>query len=774
VPAWCPADLVPGLYFTGLAAALGVALRRFWEPPPARLWVAAALLIGALCGASLFAGAVLLPLDSLRAEVPFRGLAPATPHANPLQGDLLLLVAPALARVGADLGDGRWPLWNPAAGAGMPLLADPQSQALQPLALLAQPLGPLAGAGFLAALRLLLALVFFCLLLRRQGLASGAALCGALGYGLGGFLLLWLGWPLANAAAWLPVLLYALQRTGDRDLRRDVGLAAMAFAGLLLAGQPDGVVYGLLVAVAFGAALHRAQPPGQRRRFAARAATALLLGALAAAPALLPAALYLPQTLRAARLEERSQTADAGPRRAPIDLGAASRRGVEAVLPLAAPNAFGNGRYGDPSGVVYWGRRNTNEDASGFAGTLLLLATALGLVAPRAARRPHERWLAGALLLGLVALAEPPGVSWLVERFAPFGHLQRLNLVVNLALAYLGACELDRRFRGAGGRRALLALAAVLALVLLWGYLTQSPAGHPQALWPLRRGWLAMQAKILLLAVALLAGAPRARWAPAAAALLVGAELVAAHAPAWPAAPKRLALPETAPTGFLRREAGDARIAGLGGALPANLAGLLGLADARVYSPVAPAAYVGLTAPLREPGAAGAERFAAPGHPLYARLGVRYLLAEPGTAAPPPLGLVLRDPAGWVFEDPRALPLLHLASGGALKTVRREAARLAAGLELAEPGLLATSVYQDGGWRVLVDRSPVETRAVDGPLLGAPLPEGGRSLELLYRPPGFLLGMLLAALGGAAALAVWRPPPRAAAGPHRPPGRLPA
>jgi hypothetical protein len=772
VPAWCPADLVSGLYFTGLAAALGVALRRFWEPPPARLWVAAALSIGALCGSSLFAGAVLLPLDSLRAEVPFRGLAPATPHANPLQGDLLLLVTPALARVGGDLGGGRWPLWNPSAGAGMPLLADPQSQALQPLALLAQPLGPLAGAGFLAALRLLLALVFSCLLLRRQGLGPGAALCGAVGYGLGGFLLLWLGWPLANAGAWLPVLLYALQRTADRGLRRDVALASVALAGLLLAGQPDGVLYGLLVAAAFAVALRRAQRPGQRRGFAARAATALVLGALAAAPALLPAALYLPQSLRAARLEERARLAEAGVRRTPSDLRSASRRGVEAWLPLAAPNALGNGRYGDPSGVVYWGRHNTNEDASGFAGTLLLLAAALGLAATRAARRPHERWLAGALLLCLVALAEPPGVSWLVERFAPFGHLQRLNLVVNFALAYLGACELDRRFRGGGGRRALLAVAAVLAVVLLWAYLTQAPADHPEALWPLRRGWLAFQGKILLLAVALLAGVPRARWAPAAAALLIGAELVAAHAPAWPPASKRLALPETPPTEFLRREAGDWRIAGLGGALPPNLGGLLGLADARVYNPVAPAAYIALTAPLREPGGAEAERFVAPGHPLYARLGVRFLLAAPGTLAPPPLELVLRDEAGWVFEEPRALPLLHLARAGGLETVRREPARLSAGLELAEPGLLATGVYQDGGWRVLVDRAPVETRTVEGPLLGAPLPAAGRLLELLYRPAGFLVGILLAALGGAGALASWTPLPRRPAGPAHPPARL--
>jgi len=374
VPDWCPSDLLPGLYFAVLAAAFWAALRRLWEAPPARLGVAAALTIALLCGPALVGGAVLLPLDSLRGEVPFRGLEPAIPHANPLQGDLLLLVTPALARVYADLGGGRWPLWNPHAGAGMPLLADPQAQALQPLALLALPLGPLAAAGFLAALRLLLALVFFCLLLRRQGLGEGAALCGALGYGLGGFLLLWLGWPLANAAAWLPVLLYGLERCRDRGWRRDRALTATAAAGLLLAGQPDGVLYGLMLAGGFGAALFRASPPRERRRFAAHALGALLLAALAAAPALLPAALYLPKTLRASRLDERAQLPDTT---GPVGLRAAVTRAVQSWLPLAAPNAFGNGRYGDPSGAVYWGRRNTNEDASGFAGTLLLVGGGL-------------------------------------------------------------------------------------------------------------------------------------------------------------------------------------------------------------------------------------------------------------------------------------------------------------------------------------------------------------------------------------------------------------
>ena len=171
---------------------------------PAPVWGAFALALALLFGPALAGGKLLLPLDNLRGHVPFQGLAPTDPHGNPLQGDLITLVTPSLAEVRRAYGEGRWPLWNARGGAGMPLLADPQAQALQPLALLAFPLPLLRAAAVTAALRVLLALVFTFLLLRRQEIQTGAALAGAFAYGLGGFLLLWVGWPLANAAAWLP------------------------------------------------------------------------------------------------------------------------------------------------------------------------------------------------------------------------------------------------------------------------------------------------------------------------------------------------------------------------------------------------------------------------------------------------------------------------------------------------------------------------------------------------------------------------------------------
>src|SRR5436309_6779979 len=248
---WSPVDLLPGLWVGLLGALLASALRRWYDPLPARVLAVFALVILILFGAVLFGGGLLLPLDNLRGAVPFRHLPPSTPQGNPLQGDLLQLVTPSLAAVREAWSEGRWPLWNRRAGAGMPLLADPQAQSLQPLVLLGYPLPLLRAPGVVAALRVLLALVFGFLWMRRQGLGEVPALAGALAFGLGGFLLLWLGWPLANSAALLPLLLYGVARCDDPGRTRDAILLALGTLALLLGGHPETILYDLGVALAF-------------------------------------------------------------------------------------------------------------------------------------------------------------------------------------------------------------------------------------------------------------------------------------------------------------------------------------------------------------------------------------------------------------------------------------------------------------------------------------------------------------------------------------------
>ena len=96
---------------------------------------------------------------------------------------------------------------------------------------------------------------------------------------------------------------------------------------------------------------------------------------------------------------------------------------------------------------------------------------------------------------------------------------------------------------------------------------------------------------------------------------------------------------------------------------------------------------------------------------------------------------------------------------GGLEITALEPARITAVADLAGERLLATSIQQDGGWRLLIDGEPHPAILANGPLVAAWLPAGRHRLELLYRPESFRTGMLLAALSLSLLLA-WAGRPR--------------
>ena len=743
--AWSPVDLLPGLWIGILALLLRGALRRWYDRVPDRVLAAFGLTLVLLFGPVLFGGRFLLPFDNLRGHAPFRSLEPTEPHGNLLQGDLVELVSPSLATGRKVLDERRWPLWNPWIGAGMPLLADPQAQLFQPLQLLGYPLPWMRAAGVVAGLRVLCALVFTFLWMRRQGLGAGPATAGAFAYGLGGFVLLWVGWPLANSAALLPLVLYALALVHQRGERRDLLLLALGGFALLLGGHPETVLYGLGTAAAVLAVqtldTSDGAPRDLRLRRLRSALGALAIAGMVAAPVLLPTLEYLPHTLRADRLEDPP----------PAESGTLAVRWLQ----IAAPNAFGNSRF-----VDYWGLHNTNEDAAGFVGTATLLAALLALGARR--RFPLELLFLGVAALCLVLLGLPAGS-------------RRLLMPLALALAYLGACTLERlRQRALLRWPVLLAVAATLGAVIAWGIVAHPHPDDPERLAVLRFGWLHWQMRFLVLATLLLAFA-RGRWMPPAFAGLIAAELLLAHGPANPPMPARLALPVQPAVRFLQDNLGtwgeQGRMAALGRAFPPNLPLLWGLPDARIYNPMAPRAWVEHTAPVTTAWWGELPEWGKPRHPLYSRLGVRYILTEPGVVLRPPLRAVFADDTARIWELPSPRPLLFLApEGGArLEMPERETgapsepqwlratADLAGGIP--EERRLETAVFQDGHWRVLADGRLLPNVATEGPFVAARLPAGTRRVDVVYRPGSFLLGCLLAALGLALGAAAFIRPP---------------
>lgn len=770
---WSLPDLLPGLGIALLAAALGLALRRWFDPIPHRCWIAWAIALGILFGPALFGGRVLLSVGYLTQIAPFRLLwqEPGPPPGNLLQSDTMLQITPWLNQVRQAYAAGEWPLWNALAGAGEPLLGNPQTQAWQPLVWPSLIFPRAHGLVVTASLRVLVALVFFYLLLRRQGISEPPALAASLAFGLGGGLLLWLNWPMANSAALLPALFYGIVVVDERGAIQDRVLLALAVMALLCAGHPETIVHGAALATVF--ALARLS-----RQSVLRWVVCVAVGGALAAPALLPAAGYLPQSLRASMLAARQQRIAAGEPAATETAAPGSR-----LVPLLAPNAYGNSRFG-----AYWGESNSNEDAAGFPGTAAVLAAML-VLAPVGRRFPQERLMIGASAVVLLVLAQPPGLDRVLNaipvlRSSLTSH-HRLLLVLGFCLAYLAACTWERWSELP--RRRVLAAAAIAAVLVVWAY-----GAHPgPGLTGLRLASLAVQLGVLLLAVML-----RKPWGLAA---VVAAELLFFHQPANPSVSARFFYPETPPIRFVRERLDPwQRMAGLGPALRANLPSMYGLADPRSSNPAKPVAYLEATSRINMTPERATDGFGATADPLYQLLGVRYLMTPVDSAVPGPWALVLRDASGWVWERERALPRVFLphaalpcpagdawsqctepienfnreaavrparswaaaaprASGLVLLDLRSTWLRARAGL--AEPRLLASSIYQDGGWNVLRDgarQAPVEA---NGPFAAAWLPAGEARIDLLYRPPGFLAGMLLAAAALAAVAALWMAPP---------------
>jgi hypothetical protein len=781
---------LPGLYLALLSFLFALALRRWWDPVPVRVWGVFGVIAVILFGPALFLGRVLLPADILPWVRPLEEMrAPA--EGNTLQLDLVTQIVPLQTEVRRALGAGTWPAWNPDVGAGMPLLADPQSQAFQPLVLAGLVLPLWQAAGVTAGLKVLISLVFFFLLMRRQGLSEGAALFGSLAYGLGGFVMLWLNWPLATPAALLPLVLYALAMTDDRGARRDFGLLVAALCTLLVAGHPETVLHVVIAGGLFAVSRLLQRRRGERIPLFTRWALAGVISLGLAAPALVPAARYVPQSLRHFQVEKRNEDLrDRGPLpwwRTPDErqcsLVSLWRRSVG----VFAPNALGDNRFGS-----YWGEGNTNEDAAGFVGGAALLAALLAFV-PARRRFPAERLFLGTALVSVAVAIGLPGLPWLLSVLPVLnqsvsGH-RRLLMMLAFSLSYVGACTVERWRTGEGApRRWTIAGGGVLLLGLVaWSYRGSPPPAAVEDIESLRSFWFGLQVAAVAVAGIVLMLKVRP-WRLGVLLGLVAAELLAIHGPANPSLPRRDFYPVTPAVAFLQKHAEGARIAGLEEQLLPNSASVYGLADLRISNPMKPQLYVDTIAPVSLSPYTTEHTLAFEEHPIYQLLGVRWIVAPHHFRAVHGLRQVFHDSTARVFERKRFLPILFLPESAeapgalpwtdwiaknqhfevralvlpvpgqpaawsasrpddsSLEILRQMPARFSVRVELVENRLLATSIYQDQGWHLLMDGRPHSTLVANGPFLAAWLPAGTHRLEAIYRAPGLIPGLMLAAL----------------------------
>ena len=189
--------------------------------------------------------------------------------------------------------EGRLPLWNPRIFLGTPFLAKLTSAVFYPPNLLPALL-PLPFAWALAfVLRTSLSFLFSALLARELGASRSGQLLAGLVFSLGGFAVVWQGWPQSDVAAWLPACVLAFERLAKRPGPLRAAFAALALAMAFLAGHPETFLYvsGTTAAwVAFRLALppERENGPATRRAAAAWSAAALLAVPALVAVQLLP------------------------------------------------------------------------------------------------------------------------------------------------------------------------------------------------------------------------------------------------------------------------------------------------------------------------------------------------------------------------------------------------------------------------------------------------------------------------------------------------------
>jgi len=764
----------PAVWVAVVGAVLLVALARWYDRVPAPVVAVYALALALFYGQVLAGGAVLLPLDNLRGHPPFLDLPPSQTAGNRLQSDLLYLVFPERRECRRATAAGEWPLLAPRIGTGLPLLADPQSQAFQPIVAVGEGwLAPTAGPGAVAALRTFLALVFTFLFLRRLGAGRGPALAGSLAFGLGGFLQLWLGWPVANTAALLPAVLYALVLADERGMRRDWALLVLALSALLVAGHPETEVYALAAVVAFGVARVLGRPRDRRRRWLVKAAGALALAGMLAAPALLSFGELLPHSLRWARLAEGRWAAGPGAGNRTGDRPA--RAPLTRLVQVAAPNALGNSRT-----EHYWGLRNTNEDAAGFVGTVTLLGALLAFPGWMSGSRPLRHEILGLVLAEAAALVlvVPPGF---LGRVPEPGISGRVALLVDLGLVIAATGTFERARRGE--LPPWLRLVALPSLVLAfiafhtWAYDAFPDPLDPRILDTLRRGWLLGHIGVAVLgALVLSAGAGR-RWAGPALALVIGAELLAAHRGTNPPMPRALAFPRPAVVAALEDAEGGVtqrvRLVGTGRTLLPNLAAVYGLLDARAFSPMVPMPYVQLLEPAIARWRGESPLLDERDHPeIYDRLGVGWIVLPPGKPCPPGNARAFSDATGTLCRRP--------AAGSTLRAGDREPTTVSSSAGGAHwrgqfvrgtDGPLRAALVNVPGWRLLADGRPAPVAAATRahPLVSASLPSSVHRIDLIYRPGGLVAGLPLAALGVALLMAWTLRPPRAPETPPRHP-----
>ncbi len=633
-------DIILGLI--GIIAPAGLlvaAIRRWLDPMP---WRVAGLMLALtllFLGRVVFTAQSPLPLDAAAKGYPIRGVVGEVEVANSNTSETARQVLPWTAAVKSAIRAGRAPLWDRHSLSGHPLLGYGQAAPFSPF-FLSTIYVPLPRQMLsMAALKLFVAMLFGCLLLRREGLGWSVSILGSMVFAYSLFHVVFLYYPLTSVTALLPALLYSVSRLLDRPEPASIVALALVTAGILSGGHPESALHAAAAAAGW-LALEAVAPRQSHNWHPALRGTALAVavGVLLSSTAWLPIIEQIPESMR---------KTEAGPTERS---GHTERLDVRAAALLVNPDHFGH-----PARGTWDYRSNYAEMASLYMGLVPIALLLTAGLSRRSGRR--DRMLLLGCGVGLLFAADWTPIAHLVNSTPPFSLAAnaRLRFVVTLLAAVAAA-----RCLGRLDRKDLPWLAiSTTAVMIAWFWLGQSETERassylgPTALLGL---WLAIAVHSI----------PRFRVIPVAALAvpLVFLELAALNAAFHPPRDERLYAPDLPIVNAIRDHSagrGPFRVTGRDWTLLPDLATHYGLEDIRGVDPLASSAYVEVldSTAKRHPRWRNVRLIQRFPQPILDFLNVRYVLTEPGRRLPPPFEHQARERVVAVYANRKKIFIIY-------------------------------------------------------------------------------------------------------------------
>ena len=225
--------------------------RTFWK---SLLPVFAVITLAVYC--KTLTGKVPFPHEIILHFAPWAGLNHAItnqPYAS--IGDLATQMYPFRAFAARSVRSGNLPLWNPYLLSGTPFLGNSQSAVFYPPNALAYVFTLPVAWGLSLMVRTFLAGIFMVLFIGSLGGSKTAAIIGGVLFALCGFVTAWQGFPIGDAAIWLPLIFYGVIKLRQTSARTALLITSTAFAMPVIAGHPETAVHMTFAGVLFALAL---------------------------------------------------------------------------------------------------------------------------------------------------------------------------------------------------------------------------------------------------------------------------------------------------------------------------------------------------------------------------------------------------------------------------------------------------------------------------------------------------------------------------------------